>query len=380
MTEPRRRSARLRISGARVARPTVLIVDDDPAARDVIDALLLPEDYLTAHAERGVEALARLPEVDPDVVLLDVMMPDLDGFEVCRRLKADAAWRHVPVILVTALTQKEHLVRGLDAGADEFLCKPVGGVELRARVRSMLRVKRQMDELAAALELREDLARMIVHDLRNPLSAIGGHAELLLARDDLSDPARRHAAAVHAQTGRLETLVNELLLVSKLEDGRMRLRRDACDPRQLVRDVVEGLRVVAEAKGIGLRVEAQGAPDAWPLDRSLVQRLVENLLTNALRHGPQGSAVTATLDLAANGTRLRLRVADQGPGVPEGQRARIFDKYEVLDPHDRRRFGLGLYLCRTVAEAHGGHVAVGANAPRGAVFTVELGRPGEVPA
>jgi DNA-binding response OmpR family regulator len=131
--------------------PHVLIVDDTPSMRDALGALLLPEGYHLAFAASGQEALDRLQELSPDVILLDVMMPGMDGFQVCERLKADERWRHIPTILVTSLDSQEDLVRGLDAGADEFLTKPVTGLELRARVRTMLRIKQQFDEQQAAL-------------------------------------------------------------------------------------------------------------------------------------------------------------------------------------------------------------------------------------
>lgn len=119
----------------------VLIVDDEPYARTTLEALLIPEGYTLAFAADGREALERLDAFQPDTILLDVMMPEMDGFSMCRQLKARKQWQHIPVILVTALDGKENLVRGLEAGADEFLTKPVNGLELRARVRSMLRVK-----------------------------------------------------------------------------------------------------------------------------------------------------------------------------------------------------------------------------------------------
>ena len=145
----------------------ILIVDDEPSARDTLEALLFSEGYHLAFAASGQEALDRLDELTPDVILLDVMMPKMDGFEVCQLLKSDKQWRHVPIILVTALDNKQDLARGLDAGADDFVSKPANALELRARVRSMLRIKEQHDlleaqrrELQTALHLREELARV----------------------------------------------------------------------------------------------------------------------------------------------------------------------------------------------------------------------------
>jgi len=144
---------------------TILIVDDDSSARDTLEALLFQEGYDLFFAANGQEALERIDDVNPDVILLDVMMPGMDGFQVCQVLKTGPNWRHVPIILVTALDSREDMVRGFDAGGDDFVSKPIDGLELRARVRSMLRIKRQYDlleaqrrELQETLHLRSKLA------------------------------------------------------------------------------------------------------------------------------------------------------------------------------------------------------------------------------
>ncbi|MBI1876792.1 MAG: response regulator [Chloroflexi bacterium] len=144
----------------------ILIVDDNPAARETLQELLILSDYQLAFASNGFEALVKVEELAPDLILLDVMMPDMDGFEVCRRLKTEQRWRHIPIILVTALDSKEDLAQGLDAGADDFLSKPVNKLELRARVRSMLRLKSQYDvlekhrrELETSLHLNKKFAQ-----------------------------------------------------------------------------------------------------------------------------------------------------------------------------------------------------------------------------
>ena len=121
----------------------VLAVDDEPVALDMLEGFLLPDGYELMFASNGPEALTQIEKSPPDIVLLDVMMPEMNGFEVCQRLKGDKRWHHIPIILVTALSSTEDLVQGLDSGADDFLNKPVDSVELRARVRSLLRIKQQ---------------------------------------------------------------------------------------------------------------------------------------------------------------------------------------------------------------------------------------------
>ena len=149
-----------------MSKKRVMIVDDEHITRHTLEALLQQEGYDLFFADSGQEALNQVGEIKPDVILLDVMMPNINGFEVCRRIKANEDWRHIPIILVTALASKKDLARGIDAGADDFLSKPVSSLELSARVRSMMRIKSQYDQLEAqkldlekTLELREELTR-----------------------------------------------------------------------------------------------------------------------------------------------------------------------------------------------------------------------------
>ncbi|MCD4658035.1 MAG: response regulator, partial [Planctomycetes bacterium] len=150
----------------------ILIVDDDPTASLTLKSLLIKDEHKIDIVENGLEAFAYLEDKHPDVILLDVMMPNIDGFEVCSKIKSDKRFESIPVILVTALDSKEELIRGLEAGADEFLTKPVNGPELRARVNSMIRIKHQYNEIEATLELREDLTHIIAKNMSDPLRSI----------------------------------------------------------------------------------------------------------------------------------------------------------------------------------------------------------------
>lgn len=153
--------------------PSVLVIDDEPDNFDVIDTFLGEQEYQLNYASSGQEALKLLDTFNPDVILLDVMMPNMSGIDVCKILKADPKWQHVPIIIVTSLTSKEDLSRCLNAGADDFISKPVNSTELRSRLQSMLRIKQQYDNVQSLLQLREDMVNMILHDLRNPIADAG---------------------------------------------------------------------------------------------------------------------------------------------------------------------------------------------------------------
>lgn len=352
----------------------VLIVDDMPTAREMLGALLSVEGHNLLYATSGGELLDNLEEFNPDVILLDVMMPGLDGFEVCRQIRADERWQHLPIILITALDSRQDLVDGLDAGADDFLHKPVNGIELRARVRSMLRIKRQFDALEDALQLREDLANMIVHDMRTPLTAIVGFTELLrygvISVNDKDD-----IEALFRQVMRLNALVNDILVQIKMEQGRLVLNRQPADIAELARLVEENHLPIAQSRELQLVVELPENPPAVSVDANLYQRMLDNLVANALKYAPPETTVLVRVTFPDEaGCTLRVQVADEGPGILPEDRQRIFNKYEIATLRHRTdtSVGLGLAFCKLVIDAHGGRIFVEDNSPTGSIFTAEI--------
>ncbi len=355
-------------------KPLVLIVDDQASARHTLEALLLKEDYDLAFAVSGRDALECLGRFEPDVILLDVMLPVMDGFEVCKRIKADEARRHIPVILITALETKQALAPGIEAGADDFISKPVSGFELRARVRSMLRIKGQYDKLERNLRSREELASMIAHDMRNPLTIISGVAEVL--RHKFSDPeVLRSIETMRTEAHRLNTLLNDMLMLAKMEAGKPVLNQLEVDMNRFVDAVVGCQRVVAQARGIDLEIDLPEESRQVSLDGNLFRRVFDNLISNALEYTPSGSTVTVRIEYPEEQEpSVRVQVLDEGPGIPEEYREKIFEKYEVAELKKKEGFqlGLGLAFSKMVVDAHGGRIFAGPNEPKGSVFTVEL--------
>jgi len=228
---------------------TVLIIDDEPSARATARGHLFKEGYTLLIAENGQQGLEYVETHEVDAIVSDVMMPDMDGFEVCEQLRSDPRYQHIPIILVTALDSKEHLVRGIDAGANDFLTKPVKGIELRARVRSMLRIKNQYDELQDVLSMREGLANMIVHDMRNILAGISLRAGLM----DMitTDPEMKEdIQMLRQQANRLQSFTNDLLLAAKMQSNKLVLNYSDIDIQQLVQVIADGHQPLAEAAKI----------------------------------------------------------------------------------------------------------------------------------
>lgn len=352
---------------------SILIVDDEPDNFDVIEILLFKEGYNLTYISSGAEALGRLADIQPDVILLDVMMPELDGVEVCRRIKSDPEWQHVPVIIVTALSSKEDLALCLNVGADDFISKPVNGLELRARVRSMLRIKSQHDIIQSEMKLREDMTSMIVHDLRNPISTIVLAGEAL-AKVELPERPKQKLHQILSSIGRLRSLVDDILIVSKGQAGKLTLDLAEVDLGDVARAAILDFEPMIKSKEIQLVSKVpEKSPKVW-LDDNLIRRVFDNLIANAIKFSPAHSQISLQIDYPQDSYyKARIQIADLGKGVSESMRQSIFEKYEVGQIiNGVSQIGLGLSFCKMVVEAHKGRIFVEDNHPQGSVFTVEI--------
>ncbi|GAB1544631.1 hybrid sensor histidine kinase/response regulator [Scytonema sp. NUACC21] len=352
--------------------PKILIIDDEPDNFDVIDTLLESEGYHLSYASNGNKALNLLKTFLPDVILLDVMMPQMNGIEFCQRFKSHLEWKHIPVIIVTALSSKEDLSKCLAMGADDFISKPVNGIELRARVKSMLRIKQQHDALQATMRLREDLSQSIVHDLRNPLSIIMSSAAILQTADCSPERLQTKTMNIIVAGQRLELMINNLLLMAKLESGKMVLTKTEVDLHNLCASALSDLEPLAVQNKRKLIGNLPVPGGTICVDTALFRRVIDNLLSNAIKFAPPDSEIVLSADYTAPG-RARIQVADSGLGVKEELHQIIFEKYEIGTPiKPSSQLGLGLAFCKMAVEAHGGSIIVENNLPQGSIFTIEV--------
>ncbi len=354
----------------------ILIVDDERSMRMQLESMLSGDEYEIFTLDSGIKVLENLGQMAPDLIILDLMMPEIDGFEVCRRVKADSQFQHIPIILVTVLDSKKALAQGLEAGADDFLQKPVSKLELRARVRSMLRIKRQYDELEATLKMREELSNMIVHDMSSPIVSVLLHATLMAEK--ITDPEiLKHLEMIQLSAERLDSFVNDMLMLAKMEQSSLRLNLSLNDVNQLALDAEKHFTIIAQSRSIKLVMDLPQKPIEIQIDNNLFRRIIANLLANALQYSPPNTTVTLSLRaLPSNekGVHLCLQVIDEGPGIPEEYHKRIFEKFEVIDLRRKGivQIGLGLTFCKMAVEAHGGRIFVQPNHPQGSTFVVEI--------
>ena len=357
----------------------ICIVDDNPMAREVIADQLSVEPYRVTQFPNGRKLLDQLATLDPDVILMDVMMPQLSGYDVCHRIKQDPNHQHIPIILVTALSGRNDMLQGLEAGADEFLTKPVNGPELRARVRTMLRIKNQYDSLQAIMQLREDLVHMLIHDMRNPLTVATLYNNFLLRHDTLAPRDSEYAVKVQGSLRNLAEFLDEILTTAKMDQGKLKLTRNLHNLNQLVTKVAQNHGEIIRQHGFQLELDLAEQPHPISIDAALFKRVVDNLLSNAIKYAPDGSRVVLRLRYpepngAQPASTFLLQVIDEGPGISPDNYERIFNKYEVvtLKSSGQEQVGLGLAFCKMVVEAHNGRITVSPNLPKGSIFSIQI--------
>lgn len=351
---------------------SILIVDDEISNFDVIEALLEGEDYELSYAQNATRALRWLEKNSVDVILLDVMMPEINGITLCSYLKQNPEYQYIPIIMVTALTEKKDLARCLEAGADDFISKPLNWIELRSRLHSMLRIKQQYDHLQLLLKRREEMAEIIVHDLQNPVTSVVLSCEILKSTP-LDHRQTQKIEQISVAGKRLEEQIQTLLTMAKLETGRLVLNPVSMNLKPLLENLVKEFSAIASAKNITIKSDLNLENDCAAVDSHLFSRIVNNLLSNALKYSPRRKEIG--IKLSGTPEQIILKITDQGKGVSDELKERIFQKYETgSDYQNVNQTGLGLAFCQMAVLAHKGTIYVEDNQPQGSVFTVEIPR------
>ena len=376
---------------------SILVVDDEPHNFEVIEGLLCDRGYDLNYASNGPDAIASLGKFfHPDLFLLDVMMPEMDGIELCCRLKAMPEYQAVPIIAITALTSKEDLARCLSAGADDFISKPVNGLELRARVQSMLRIKQQYDQLRgwshvqnntiallerSLRELRGSMASTLSHELNTPLNGVLSSLWLLNSYldDEDTDPEEiREFIDMGTQSARrLEKLTQRLLTYLYLELETHRVDDPASSdielslaktPTSFIQDLATSKALLVDRMdSFTLELESENLA---MMDKHL-QWLVEELLDNAFKFSPAQAPVRLSAK-AADGV-LHLQISDRGRGMTEEQITKVgaFMQFE-RSRYEQQGLGLGLKIAQKVVQLYGGKLSLSSIYGEETTISIEL--------
>ncbi|MCL6749503.1 hybrid sensor histidine kinase/response regulator [Nostoc sp. CCCryo 231-06] len=359
----------------------ILAVDDTPDNLILVQAILESEGYEIDLVSDGIKALRQVEQSPPDLILLDVMMPGIDGYEVTRRIRNNPAISYIPILLITAFHESS-VVEGLDVGADDFIRKPFDTDELLARVRSLLRLKHSLDEQQKMARQREDFVSRLTHDLRTPLVASDRMLNLFEMETFCKiSPEMKQAIAVMIRSNQnLMEMVNTLLEVYRFEAGKKTLNWEECDLREISQEVVSELSPLTSEKGLTLKIDTL---ELNPLskntgiimgDRLELRRVINNLIANAIKFTDTGGITIRIFETPPNSENpdsVTIEIQDTGYGIAPEDQATIFERFRQ-GKHKRSGSGLGLHLSHRIVEAHAGTIQVTSEIGKGSLFTVQL--------
>ena len=356
---------------------SLLIVDDTSANIDVLVDLLSP-DYRIRVARNGKVALSLCEKEIPDLILLDIIMPEMDGYEVCKRLKEMEETKQLPIIFITAKGETDDETKGLALGAVDYISKPITPAIVLARVETHLEINRQRQKIEKAYNqlqeleaLRDNLVHMVVHDMRNPLSLMRGHLEIMMMKSRAEENKHRHLNAIKRACDGLIEMVSTLLDVSRFDNNEMPLHMDVRDIVQIVMETAAPY----QALGDGPSVVIESPFDELPLncDQSIIERVLTNLISNAVKFTPDRGTISLAIDKTDK--EVLIAVSDSGPGIAPEYHEKIFEKFGQVEIHNKVRkysTGFGLTFCKLAVEAHGGTIGVDSDVGRGSTFWLRL--------
>ncbi|OGV58520.1 MAG: hypothetical protein A2X49_13070 [Lentisphaerae bacterium GWF2_52_8] len=366
--------------------PSVLMVDDTPANLELLSGMLKGRGYKVRAAVSGELALRAIRNNPPDLILLDITMPEMNGYEVCEKLKSDEKLKDIPVIFLSALSETMDKVKAFGAGGVDYITKPFQFEEVEARVETHLELRRQKrqlqenyDKLRELEKLRDNLVNMIIHDIRSPLAAIYGYLELLgeNAGKTLSADSVRYSAEAMKAAKQIVQMVSDVLDTSKMEEGQMKLKLVECDLSRMLEEGILGLKSLFEGRVV--RFKPGKIPVKVLADREIIFRVIQNLLANAIKFTPKTGGLIL-LDIKPAGGRVRVSLKDNGPGIAPEYRQKIFEKFGQAGAGIKRySTGLGLTFCKLAVEAHGGGIGVDSEEGKGSTFWFELPEKGPGP-
>ena len=369
---------------------SILIVDDDDIVREIMRAELEADGFRVVEAVDGVEACQKCWSRLPDLVIADVVMPRMDGFALCRELRANPVSQFVPILQATGLDDVDSIEQAYQAGATDFIGKPLPWTILKHRVRYMLRSARAFDELrrnheilVAAKDAAESANRAkseflanMGHELRTPLNAIIGFSTIMREGvfGTLPDKYAEYAGMVCDSGTHLLAVINDILDLAKAESNSLELREEDVDIARVVALSSTIVREMADKAGVNYHVTMAEVLPHVRADSGKLRQILINLLGNAVKFTPSGGNVTLSADPGPDGG-LQFRIADTGIGIPTDKMEVAMSPFGQVDSRLARRFegtGLGLPLTKRLVEMHGGTFHLASEPDKGTIVTVRL--------
>lgn len=362
----------------------ILVIEDEEHIRNEVMDWLLFEGYEVVGASNGRIGLEMALEERPNLIISDIAMPEMDGYEVLLEVRSNPKLGTIPFIFVTASAERASMRRGMDMGADDYITKPFTHMELMTAVKSRLKkvtaqqdeMKRQLDNLNDSLELerrqrlvKSRLVAMFSHDFRNPLAVILSSANLILDYEDRLSPERKRAKLnrITSSVRQLIQMLDDMLMVAELDSDQFVYNPESIDISTLLEDIVEEFQIIHDETH---QLDYQSnVYQSLHIDPKIFRQIVANLVSNAIKYSPSGSTVRVTLNDVANG--IELRVIDQGMGIPQKDIPQLFEPFHrANNAKDVKGTGLGLAIVKQGLELCGGSITVESNLDEGSVFIV----------
>ncbi|HEX3053951.1 MAG TPA: hybrid sensor histidine kinase/response regulator [Aggregatilineaceae bacterium] len=364
----------------------ILIVDDTPANLRLLGGILKAHGYEVYEAVNGTTALQMVDTCAPDLIMLDILMPDMDGYEVCERLKATKSTQYIPIMFISALSDTDGIVKAFTMGGVDYVTKPFQPREVLARVanqitvvnqRRQIEIQREQDRQHFELidKLKQQFVNTATHDLKNPLNVIIGYAELLDEETDESCQAPFFKDAIEnirRSVGKIRLLVTDMLDLAQIEAG-IRLTLEPMSLAFFLDTALQGFSVLAQKKQIELVITLPAEEVTVPICAHQMERAVSNLVSNAIKYTPEGGRVEVSG--VSNGEYVLIKVRDTGLGIPEEDMPHLFEAfYRVgnMEHHKIEGTGLGLTAVKSIVDQHQGQIIVESEPGKGSLFCVKL--------
>ncbi len=354
----------------------VLVVDDIDVNREMLARILKRQKCQVSQVADGLEALEILKTVTPDLILLDVSMPNMDGYEVCEQIKANPSTQHIPVIFISALNELEDKMRAFQVGGVDYITKPFKVEEVSARVNSQLTMAQQRQKIMQLNETQAQILQMVSHDLKNPLQIIIGYASMLLEPNPPIDYIQDIAEQILNSANKMDQLVRQLLDLRHLESGTP-LHIEPVSLSKVLLSVGMMNELALQQKGQNFTLDLP--PDDLLMieaDALLIEQVFTNLLSNAIKYTPVGGEIA--IRTSSDESSVTVIVEDNGLGIPPKALPRLFDRFYRVDTQEHRQAasgtGLGLSIVRAIVENHHGDISVESELGKGSRFIVTLPR------
>lgn len=365
---------------------SVLVVDDNPTNLNLLFELLDEAGFEVLVSQNGESALKRAKNAHPDIILLDVLMPGMDGFETCELLKATGATKDIPVIFMTALSDTDSKVKGFGLGAVDYVTKPFQPEEVLVRVRTHLTIQElqralqeKNEELSASLEREKELNQlksrfvsMVSHEFKTPLTTISLSNNLLKRYGERMAPEQRleELQVIERTVEHMSELLENVLMVSREEAGKIVFSPETVNVQQLCQKLVERFQAMRE-EAHTIEFCLTGEQVQGSVDPKLLDHILSNLLSNAIKYSPTGG--TVFFEFTGDKDEFVFRIRDEGIGISEADQQHLFESFHRGDNVGNiKGTGLGLSIVKQLVELHGGTISAESELNQGTTFTVVL--------